>query len=172
MKKIIKKVIVTIGISCIVTAVAPTTITNPLVVNAEAAVKISAKSANMLMGQTKQLKLTGTKKKATWASSNKNIVKVSSTGKITAVRPGKATISAKVDGRKYTCIATVKEIKVDLPKNTIKEDTTMKMTITNTPIGFAAPVWSTSNGNATITKDGVVTGVKAGDCTIILQVGP
>ena len=49
------------------------------------------------------IKVTETKKKVKWYSSNKNIAKVSSKGKVTGRKAGKVVITAKVSGKKYTC---------------------------------------------------------------------
>ena len=47
--------------------------------------------------------------KAKYRSSNKKIVKVSSTGKITAVKPGKAKITISASKKKSVCTVTVKK---------------------------------------------------------------
>lgn len=46
-----------------------------------------------------------------WASSNKEVAQVDENGKVTALAPGKATISAKpkVGGKAATCAVTVKK---------------------------------------------------------------
>ena len=59
---------------------------------------------------------TGTYSPITWSSSDKNIVSVSSTGKVTAVAVGTATITAATyNGRTAACVVTVNpdEAKVD-----------------------------------------------------------
>ena len=48
--------------------------------------------------------------KITWNSSNANIVSVDSSGKITGVKPGTATVSATYNGKKVSCSVTVKNI--------------------------------------------------------------
>ena len=48
----------------------------------EAAVKISATKKTMYKGYTYKLKITGTKKKVTWSSSNKSKATVNSKGKV------------------------------------------------------------------------------------------
>ena len=64
---------------------------------------ISHKSFNLDIGKSKTLKITGTTKKITWSSSDKNVAIVSSKGKVTAISSGNATITASVDGKKLTC---------------------------------------------------------------------
>ena len=83
---------------------------NPAVTeNAFAAskIKISKTKMTCCVGEAQTLKVTGTSKKVTWTSSNKKIVKVSSKGRIKALKPGKATITAKVAGKKLRCRITV-----------------------------------------------------------------
>lgn len=74
---------------------------------ASAAIKISQKSASVIKGDYLYLSIEGTKKKATWTSSNKRVATVSKTGKVVSISKGKATITAKVDGKKYSCKVTV-----------------------------------------------------------------
>jgi uncharacterized protein YjdB len=44
----------------------------------------------------------------TWKSGNKKIATVSSTGKVTARRKGRVIITARLYGKKYQCMVTVK----------------------------------------------------------------
>lgn len=77
-----------------------------------ASVKINKTKATVYVGSSVTLKISNTSSKVTWSSSNKEIATVKSTGsktaKVTAVKPGKATITAKVNGQKYKCVVTVK----------------------------------------------------------------
>ena len=74
---------------------------------ASAAVKISKAKATMEVDSTLKLKVNGTSKNATWKTSKKSVATVSKTGTITAKSEGKATITATVDGKKYTCDVVV-----------------------------------------------------------------
>lgn len=74
-------------------------------------VKLNKTSVTLVVGATTKLKVTGTKKKVKWSSSKASVAKVSSGGKVTAVKAGKATITAKVKGKKYRCKVTVKSNK-------------------------------------------------------------
>lgn len=76
-----------------------------------AAVKLSKKSMTLTVGQSKTLKLKGTKKKVKWSSNKKSVATVSSKGKVTAKKAGTAKITAKVGKKKYTCKITVKNKK-------------------------------------------------------------
>ena len=72
-----------------------------------ATIKISQKTATVIKGDYLYLVIKGTSKKATWTSSNKRVATVSKTGKVTTISKGKATITAKVSGKKYSCKVTV-----------------------------------------------------------------
>lgn len=80
---------------------------NVMEVNA-ATVKLNKKTATLIEGKTLVLKVTGTKKKVTWKSSNKKVATVTSTGKVTAKKKGTATITAKVGNKTLKCKVTVK----------------------------------------------------------------
>lgn len=53
-------------------------------------------------GKTFKLKITGTKKKITWKSSNKAVATVSPSGAVTAIKHGNAIIKATYEDSKYT----------------------------------------------------------------------
>lgn len=71
-------------------------------------VKLNKTKATIYNGATLQLKLKGTNEKVKWSSSSKKIATVDKNGKVTAKKKGKATITAKVGNKKYTCKLTVK----------------------------------------------------------------
>lgn len=71
------------------------------------ALNLNYKNATITEGFSRQLKLSG-KGKISWTSSNKKVAVVSSKGKVTAKSQGKATITAKRGGKKYTCKITVR----------------------------------------------------------------
>ena len=73
------------------------------------AVKLNKKKVYMLPGDTLKLKVTGTKKKVKWKSSNKKIVSVSKKGKLKAKKTGTATITARVRGKKLKCKVIVEK---------------------------------------------------------------
>ena len=75
-----------------------------------ATISISASKATLKVGDTKKLSVKNTKKKVTWSSNNKKVATVGKTGKVKAIAKGTATITAKVSGKKYTCIITVREL--------------------------------------------------------------
>ncbi len=74
---------------------------------------LNKKKATLKVKKSLQLKLTRTpitaSDKVTWRTSNKNVASVSKNGKVTAKKPGKATITVKANGKKATCKITVKK---------------------------------------------------------------
>ncbi len=78
-----------------------------------ATVKINKQKASLYSGSVITLKISNTSKKVTWTTSNKSVATVKSTGtktaKVTAKLAGKATVTAKVGGKKFKCTVTVKK---------------------------------------------------------------
>lgn len=70
---------------------------------------ISSKSKTLTVGSSITLKLNGNTQKISWSSSNSKVASVTSSGKVKGVAAGKATITAKVDNKKFTCTVTVKK---------------------------------------------------------------
>ncbi len=68
--------------------------------------KISAKKVNLKVGKSKVLKVTGATGKVSWKTNNKRVAKVVN-GKVTALKPGKAKITAKVGKKTLTCKVVV-----------------------------------------------------------------
>jgi len=71
-------------------------------------VKLSKKKVVLEVGDTYQLTLKGTDEAVAWKSKKKSVVTVDQDGTLTAKKPGKTKIIAKVDGEKYKCKVTVK----------------------------------------------------------------
>lgn len=67
----------------------------------------------MKVSEKSVLKLKGVKGKIVWKSNKPMIVKVSKKGKVTALKQGRATITAKNKGKKYIC-----KVKVEMNNNT------------------------------------------------------
>lgn len=68
---------------------------------------LSKKSLTLTVGKSAKLKLKNARKKVTWTCKPSTVAKVSSTGKVTAKKAGKATVTAKSGGKKYICKVTV-----------------------------------------------------------------
>lgn len=71
-------------------------------------VRISNQKLSLIPGETFQLSLKNATKTVTWSSSARKVVKVNAKGKITAVSPGKAKITATVGKKTFTCVVQVR----------------------------------------------------------------
>ncbi len=71
--------------------------------------KLSKTSLKINVGKTARLKITGTKQKIKWSSSNKKIATVNSSGKITAKKAGTCYVKATISNKTYKCKITVKK---------------------------------------------------------------
>jgi len=152
-----------------------------------AAKKTSAKSQITLnktvytlnKGKTVKLKATLKKvakgKKVEWTSSNKKVATVSSKGKVTALKNGKATITAKVKGTKIkaTCkivVGTpVKKIKLNKKSVTIKPGETFKIKATVSPKKPSNKKVTYSSSDESVVKvssKGVMKAVGEGTATV------
>lgn len=134
-----------------------------------ATVKLSSTKVTLIKGESKTLKVTGTKSKVTWSSSKKSVATVSSKGKVTAKAKGTTTITAKVGSKKLTCKVTVETPKISKKTLTlnVKKTATLKVTGTTQKVK-----WSSSKTSvATVSSSGKVTAKKAGTATITAKVG-
>ena len=152
-----------------------------------ASVSVSPTTASVNVGQTAQL--TATTRDAsnnvligravTWSSSNPGIATVSSSGVVTGVAAGSATLTASSEGKSGTASATVTAVTVPVASVSVSPATpsatvgqTVQLTATaydanNNVLTGRAVTWSSSNtGIATVSSSGVVTGVAAGSATI------
>lgn len=68
---------------------------------------LNLKKVSLEIGKTKKLKVSGTSRKATWKSSDPQVVTVNRAGKIKARKAGTATISATIGVSKLKCKVTV-----------------------------------------------------------------
>ena len=119
-----------------------------------------------------------TYKGVSWYSSNKNVATVDNNGKVTVLKKGTVTITAKAkDGsnKSAKCKFTVKQLVTKLSYNNKKQvkevykNKTMKFAVTVTPSNAnnKGLTYSSSNKKvATVNSKGVVKGIKAGTVTI------
>ena len=137
-------------------------------------------SVTLNKGATAQLKATvspsdATDKTITWSSSNTSVATVKN-GKITAIKDGSATITAKSsNGKTATCKVTVKGnakavTKLTLNKTsvTLNKGASTQLTAKITPSDATNKTitWSTSNASIATVKNGKITALKAGTATI------
>lgn len=89
-------------------AVALTLVFTTTITASAATVKLNKTKATLYVGQTVTLKVQNTSNTVKWSTSKKSVATVSAKGKVTAKKAGTAKITAKVNGKKYTCKITVK----------------------------------------------------------------
>lgn len=84
------------------------TMTSVIPVQAKSKIKLKNSKITITVGQSKTLKVVGTKKKVRWTSSNAKIAIVSKKGKIKAKKKGICKVYARVGKKKLVCKITVK----------------------------------------------------------------
>lgn len=77
------------------------------VLEVQAAVRLSQTKLTLVENTKKKLTLKGSKSGVKWTSSNKDIVRVSKNGVVSAIKEGKATVKATYHKKKYSCKVTV-----------------------------------------------------------------
>ena len=104
-----------------------------------------------------------------WTSSSPKTATVSN-GVVTAKKPGKAVITAAVGNYKASCTVTVKKPALKLKKKsvTVKKGRKLKLKVTAVPKGKVT-YKSSSKKIASVTKKGVVKGIKKGRCKITIK---
>ena len=135
--------------------------------------KLSSEDFTLSVGESAQLKVTGTDAAVTWSSKDPTVAVVGSSGLVTAINPGTATITATVGGKTLEGIVRVKSAEGAPGPNTdasnaalnktdftasVGESVTLKVTGTD-----AAVTWSIDDSSvASISGSGVVKGIKSG----------
>lgn len=139
--------------------------TSPTVAQAKkTTVKFNRTKETIYTGGLSQLKVTGTKAKVKWKTSNKKVATVTQKGKITAKKAGKATITATVSKKNYKCVVTVKNYKLNNTKLKLDKNDNFKL---KTTTGKPKIKWATSNRNvATVNSAGNVKAINEGKATI------
>lgn len=119
---------------------------------------------------------TATYDEITWASEDKTVATVSRKGLLTAVKAGKTTITATINGVSGSCKVTVVDaavkvtgVKLDKTEAVIAVGERLQLNYELTPENASIKTvsWATSDaGKASVDRDGVVTGVAAGEAKI------
>ncbi|MBR2189972.1 MAG: Ig-like domain-containing protein [Eubacterium sp.] len=143
-------------------------------VSAASKIGLSAKTAKITAGKTKQLALKKGTKKITkgikWKTSDKTIVGVTQKGKIKGKSIGKAKITAVYKNKRYVCKVTVKapNYKISAKKKTLTAGKTFQLNLMNgTKKVTTGITWQSDKKSvATVSKKGKVTAKKAGTATI------
>jgi uncharacterized protein YjdB len=148
-------------------------------------VALSPDTVSLVPEATTQLTATisptnATDKSVSWSSSNTDIATVNSNGLVTGVSEGNATISVLTNDGGYTasCVVTVNNDSTNVqvtgvtvaPASTsiaIGETTTLTATVSPDNATDKSVSWGSSNtGIATVSSNGIVTGIAAGSTTI------
>lgn len=143
--------------------------------------KLSKKSVSVYVGKNTTLKVSGTKQKVSWNSSNRKIASVSNKGVVKGLKKGTATITAKVGNKKYNCKVTVKiksvpVNKININKKSISlevgEKVTLKATVSPSNATNKKIIWSSSNSSVvSVNSKGVVTAKGEGKAYIYAEAG-
>lgn len=137
-------------------------------------ITLNENSLSMKEGESFQLNVRGGSK-AAWSSSDKTVAAVDDNGKVTAVKEGKATITATVNGATATCEITVvkKQKTITLDKTTYEMKVNDTFTLTVSDGSDTAPKadWTSSDKTvAVVDSNGKVTAVKKGTAKITAKV--
>ena len=156
------------------------TVTNPVLVTD---ITLSSTSLSIVKGNTSTLTATiapsnASNKTVTWKTSNSNVTTVNSSGNVTAVGVGTATITCTVSdgsGKSATCGVTVTSqilatgITLNNTSLNLIQGNTSKLTATVSPSNASnnAVTWTTSDSSiATVDASGNVTAVGSGTAII------
>lgn len=175
---------VEIGTATIIASAGSKLATCKIVVEARPVVSVTLDktSATLKAGQIIQLTATvkpddASDKTVIWSSSDSGVATVEE-GKVTAIKTGSATITAKAGDQIASCIITVEatpvtSVTLDRSTATLKAGQTITLTATVKPDDATdkTVVWSSSDTDIATVENGVVTAVKVGTATITASSG-
>ncbi|MDO4469848.1 MAG: Ig-like domain-containing protein [Bacillota bacterium] len=152
-------------------------------------IALNKTSVKLVEGDTDKLTVsynpsnTTVDKTVTWTSSNKDVVTVDKDGNLKAVKPGTATITAKVAGKTATCKVTVEKREVALESISIDKESlaldlngpkTGKLNVVYHPSNTTVEkdvTWTSSDKDVvTVDKKGNVKAVGVGTAVITAEV--
>ena len=148
------------------------------------AVTLNSASMELVEGESQMLTAVvspsnADNQKVIWMSSNSSVASVAD-GKVTALKPGKATITVKTDdgGRTATCEVTVnakvypvESVSLDRTSAELTEGDELTLAATVKPDNATdkSVVWSSSNSSVASVTEGKVTALKPGSATITVK---
>ncbi|MDO5291733.1 MAG: Ig-like domain-containing protein [bacterium] len=153
-----KKYLMSLAVLLLCLLAVPTTTAN-------AAAKINKTKATVYVGKTTKLKVNGTNKKVTWKTNQAKIATVKN-GVVTGKKKGTATITAKVSGKSYKCVVTVKNASLSAKELKLGTGDTKKLTLNG---AYKKVTYTSSNPKVATVKDGKVKGIKAGTAKITVK---
>lgn len=127
---------------------------------------LSDTSIQLLKGQTKQIKLSGTTFAVTYRSSDSKIVSVNEKGMLTAKGAGTAKITAKANGKEFVCTVKVEAPSLSKTNVILSKGEGMRMKLENTT---RKPVWSSSDASVVAVEESeyiTLKGIKKGTAVI------
>ena len=130
--------------------------------------KLNRTEATLVKGQTLKLKLSGTKQKVAWSSSNKAVATVTSKGVVSTIAKGVADVTATVGKVKFTCKVTVETPKLSKTALTLEEGNCFTLKVKGTT---QTVKWSSSDKTVATVKNGTVTAVGEGTANIVAAIG-
>ena len=130
--------------------------------------KLNTKKKTLYVGEKFPLELEGAKGEIKWSTSKKKVATVTD-GMVTAVKNGKATITAKdlKTGKSYKCKITVKKNAISNKTFSLKAGESFGLTLK----GNTVAEWKSSDESVAIVNGGTVTALKKGKTTITATVG-
>ena len=151
--------------TCTVTVPAP---------SSKPSISLDRSNVTLAVGDTITLKAAKPKGvDVTWSSSDKSVATVSG-GKVTAVAPGTAKITAKItcDGKDYTatCTVTVPAPSISLDRSRVTLAVGDTITLKATKPAGADVTWSTSDKSVATVSGGKVTAVGSGTAKITAKI--
>jgi hypothetical protein len=119
--------------------------------------------------------------RVTWRSSAPGVVRVDGNGTITAVAPGRATITASVGQVRATALVEVPtgrvaSVRVVADTREAREGDVVRFAATartaaGTAIAGVVPTWSVSPGNGVVDESGAFVGYEPGEYTVVATFG-
>lgn len=117
-----------------------------------------------------------------WASSDEDLASVDATGLVTALRPGKVTITASASGKSGTAVITITEaavasVEIDADATEVPVDGSVALVVTAKDedgvelLGRVIAFTSEDESKATVSEDGKVFGIDVGETKITAEVG-
>lgn len=152
---------------CISTVLAVVLLFSGFIVPANAegtsVIGLNKTSATVYVGSSVTLKMTGTSKRVKWSTSKASVASVNSKGKVTGIKQGSATITAKVAGVSYKCKIKVEKVKLSKSKVSLTCGNSTKIKLNG---GKIKSVKSSKTSVASVSKTGKITAKKPGTATI------
>ena len=162
------------------TATCAVTVTVPVT-----GVSLNKTTLSLAKGATETLAATvtpsdATDKSVTWSSSDETVATVDEEGKVTALKVGMATITAKAGEKTAECVVTVSPVsvtsvtlnKTSLSFSTLNSTQTLTATVKPDNATDKTVTWSSNDTSvATVSSSGVVTSKGSGTATITATAG-